>query len=63
MSKVYFAWVLVGARVNAQKWYGVPVTGTGSKKPEPLLLVELDPSEADWPFDALKHKYPYEGAK
>jgi hypothetical protein len=63
MSKVYFAWVLVGARVNAQKWYGVPVTGTGTNKVDPLLLVELPEAEHDWPLDALKHKYPYEGAK
>lgn len=63
MSKVYFAWVLVGSRVNAQKWYGVPVSGTGSQKQEPLLLVELPEGEHDWTLDALKQKYPYEGVK
>ena len=63
MSKVYFAWVQVGTRVNPQKWYGVPVSGSGSLRQEPLWLKELDAPEVDLDLDALKAKYPYEGAK
>ena len=63
MGNVYFVWVQIGSRINAQKWYGKPVTGTGSNLLEPLVTVELSEGERDWPLDALKMKYPYVGPK
>lgn len=65
-ADVYFAWVAVHGRVNAQKWYGVPMDHAKNKAlyaVDPTgylrLLQKLHPDEYDLSLEELKEKYPY----